>query len=145
MNLYCSKCGEQLDATDIKGYLAAETATEIQLACQCGATFYAFVEHKDWTEAENHTPVDLSSKPNKQVKLTAKEKRALAAVGEGCDVINPMLAATLRAIQKRSPDLIWIGDAMGVYPAGAHHPYFGAKLTAAGKAAIAPAKKGGAA
>jgi hypothetical protein len=55
-----------------------------------------------------------------------------------------MLASTLRSIQKRVPDLIWIGDAMGRYPAGAHHPYFGAKLTAAGKTAIAPAKKGGA-
>jgi hypothetical protein len=86
-----------------------------------------------------------ASEPKKQIKLTKEEKRALVAVGEGCDVINPMLATTLRGIQKRSPELLWIGEAMGRYPAGAHHPYFGAKLTAAGKAALVTTNKGGAA
>lgn len=77
-------------------------------------------------------------------KLTAAEKKALALVGDGCDVMAPELAFTLRDIQKRHPELIWIGDAMGCYSAGAHHPYFGAKLTAAGVLAIDQAKKGGA-
>jgi hypothetical protein len=76
-------------------------------------------------------------------KLTREEKRALGAVGKGCDVLSLTLALTLRDIQKRFPDLIWIGDAMGRWTVSAHHPYFGAKLTAAGEAAIAPKKKGG--
>jgi hypothetical protein len=75
-------------------------------------------------------------------KLSASDLKNLALVDDGCDVMAPTLAVALRAIQRRRPELLWIGAAMGVYRAGVHHPYFGAKLTAAGKAAIATGKGG---
>ena len=73
-------------------------------------------------------------------KLTRIEVKALAQVSDGVDVYSPLLARTLRDVQKRFPLLLAIVSPM--HDTAGVLPYFGAKLTAAGKEAVAA--KGGA-
>lgn len=69
--------------------------------------------------------------------IDAADRKALALVGDGCDVTDFDLASRIRDIANSHPDLLWVGDPMGTYAKGAHHPYLGAKLTAKGKAEAA--------
>lgn len=75
--------------------------------------------------------------PTKLPALTAEQKRAMALVKNGADVYCYGLAGTLRGLQKTHGELISITPAVDPPDdVKAKQPYFGAILTAAGKAAI---------
>ena len=72
------------------------------------------------------------------MELTKEQREAMVAVKGGADVYSYAIAMRLREVQRASPELIDIGRAMDPPTDGAvPQPYFGAVLTAAGKAAIA--------
>lgn len=77
-------------------------------------------------------------------KLTRKNVQALNAVGDGVDVFSPMLARTLRDLERIKPPLLTICRPMNQHDGAGVMPFFGARLTAAGKelVAAADAKKG---
>ena len=74
-------------------------------------------------------------------RITAEEKRAMALVKDGADVIAHHVAGLLRSVQKKAPKLITITSVMGVYDGAGRLPYFGAILTPAGKALVATKAK----
>jgi hypothetical protein len=78
-------------------------------------------------------------------KLTRIEIKALAAVGDGADVFSPVMARMLRDLQKVEPAIVSIVRPLAPTDSAGVRPYFGAKLTAHGKALVeAAAAKGGA-
>lgn len=78
-------------------------------------------------------------------KLTRKELKALAEVGDGADVFSPMLARTLRQLERIKPQVVIICRPMAEHDGAGVQPYFGAKLTGLGKVILVEeaAKKGG--
>jgi hypothetical protein len=69
------------------------------------------------------------------MKFTKSHKKSMRAVANGADVLSPIIARDLRDVQKAHPEFIEITRPMGRYTVKQHHPYFGAILTSAGKAA----------
>lgn len=73
-------------------------------------------------------------------KFTTGEVDALRAVKDGADVYSYMLAKALRGIERKHPGLVSIGKPEMYKGDGTDKvPYFGAILTAKGKAALAKA------
>lgn len=70
-------------------------------------------------------------------KLTRRDIEALAQVGDGADITSPMLAKTLRELERHKPALLKICRPMNQYDGAGRLPYFGAKLTAAGEQLVA--------
>ena len=70
--------------------------------------------------------------------LTRAEKKAMLAVKDGGDVVGYIIAQRLRSVQRKAPHLIVIvKPAMGQKGGAAvERAYFGAILTAAGRAAV---------
>ncbi len=58
--MQCPKCKAAIEPQKIKGDAAIDTACELRLKCECGARFYAFVDHDDWTDAEGDEAVNLA-------------------------------------------------------------------------------------
>lgn len=73
----------------------------------------------------------------KQRRLTKAEKQALKSISDGADICSPVLARTLRDIEKHHPELLTICGPMGTYAVHEKLPYFGAITTAAGRKAVA--------
>jgi hypothetical protein len=65
-------------------------------------------------------------------KLTEEQKQAILSIKKGADIFGYALAGTLRGIEKTYPDLITIGEAMGLYQPADRLPYFGAIATKEG-------------
>lgn len=74
------------------------------------------------------------------VGLTTRQIESMRAVARGADVFDRAIAVDLRAVHGAFPGLINITGAMGFYGPRERHPYFGAILTAAGRAAISKAE-----
>jgi len=68
--------------------------------------------------------------------LTEEHKNALREIKDGADVFSYPTALRLREVQKEKPELLVICKIMGEYPVAQKRPYFGAILTAKGKAFI---------
>lgn len=78
-------------------------------------------------------------KTNRGAKLTGEQVVAMTAVKDGADVYSYTTALRLREVERLHPEFIDIGRAMNAPKNGSEQqPYFGAILTAAGKAAIEP-------
>jgi hypothetical protein len=74
----------------------------------------------------------------KTPQLNKAQREAMAAVKDGADVYDYATALRLREVQRAFPGFVDIGPAMAPPTNGtAKQPYFGAILTAAGKAALA--------
>jgi len=71
----------------------------------------------------------------KQRKPTARELTVMRQIGNGADIWAYSAAMTCRRIEKELPGLIKIVKAKASPPGHMQQPYFGAKLTVAGKAA----------
>ncbi len=69
-------------------------------------------------------------------KLTHEDFHALLCIETGADVFDIVLANTLRAIERKAPELIMITQPHGHYTVRDRHPYFGARCTALGEKAI---------
>lgn len=88
------------------------------------------VQHEEYQTAAR------AGRRQRKAPLYRADIAALKLVGDGADITGFELATHLREIQRKRPELITICSAMGVYKRGEHHPYLGAKLTAAGMEAI---------
>ena len=69
-------------------------------------------------------------------KLTDREKEILDEIKYGVDVFDYFLAKDIRAMEKKYPELLWVGKHMGVYDPCGKLPYLGAIATAKGRKAI---------
>jgi hypothetical protein len=75
--------------------------------------------------------------PEGQMELTSEQRDAMQKVIKGADVADYAVAQRLREVQRNHPELIVICPVMGDYSEGwTRQPYFGAKLTRKGVAAI---------
>jgi hypothetical protein len=72
----------------------------------------------------------------KERGLTGAQVSAMLAVSEGADVLSREIAVRLREVERDHPEFITIGKRMGIYDPCGQLPYFGAILTAEGRAAI---------
>jgi hypothetical protein len=71
------------------------------------------------------------------MKLTRDQLKAMREVRAGANVFSPLLARTLRDIEKKAPELLTITKATTAHCDGAGAmPYFGAILTAKGSEAL---------
>lgn len=75
-----------------------------------------------------------------QSALSAAEMEILRLIGDGCDVFAYGIAFDIRRMEREGRGLVRIVRARGKYHGAERLPYFGAKLTAAGRRALAEAR-----
>lgn len=72
----------------------------------------------------------------KKPRLTADERKVLAAIVNGADVWSYQTAMTIRKIEREHPELVDVGPPAGRYSGVGPVPYLGAIATAAGRRAV---------
>jgi len=64
--MICVKCQLPIETSQIAPRMIIDEATELRVECECGAGYYAFVQHTEWFTDGNGDNVNLGAKPTKK-------------------------------------------------------------------------------